>query len=355
MFTIQDVKGLLVQAGENDVLSLYLNVNNAAPENQADTPAWRIALKKSLRDLNQDSAEWESLQERVHNFFETYSPSSKGLIVFFGPDWEQTYSVPVDVENRAAYGVPLVSPFLQILDEHEPYLVVRVDREEADFFVSTLGQTDFHNSMEIDLADYDFGEKSLMPATAAIVDGHGLTQGSNRDAFEDMIEEHRARFYRDVADYTQKLMKSEKIRRVIIGGSEQTAHALHNLLPESVRKQVVEVVGLPGHYNTHQIFEHVQPQALAYEHEQDSKLVEEVINKAHANGRAVLGSEAVRDALDRQQVEQIILTTDDVQTANELARRALALNSEVEFISGDAAVRLNEEALGIAAKLYYSV
>lgn len=356
MFTLDDVKALLNQAGENDVLSLYLNVNNALRENQADNPAWRIELKKALRELaDEEHPHWEDIQARATAFFDDYTPSSKGLIAFFGPDWEQTYAVPLDVQNQAAYGEPLISPFVHLLDEYEPYLVVRVDREEASFFVSTLGQTEFHDSMEIDIQAYDFGQKTLMPATGRLPSGEGLTQGSNREAFEDMVDEHRARFYREVADYTQKLMKAEHIRRMIIGGSEEAAHALHKLLPEALRDQVVDVTSLPGHYAPHQIFENLQPQALNYEHEQDLELVEDAINKARAGGRAVLGPEAVRHALDRQQVEQLILTTDDMQIANELSRRALALNSDVEFVDGAAAAKLREAAGGIAARLYYAM
>jgi hypothetical protein len=360
LITSEDVKGLLTQADGQAVLSLYLSVNNAVRENQADPPAWRIWLKRTLRELaNGTSANhWRPIQERAAAYFEHYSPTSKGVIAFFGDDWEQVYALPVALENQGGFGELLLEPLLRILSEYQPYLVVQVSREDAHFYISLLGQTEFQDSLEIDLEDYDFAQKTLMPATAALIAGDGgLTQGSNRDAYDDMIEAHRARFYRDVVDYTQKLMRTRQVQRVILGGSEQAAHAVHNQMPEALRKQVIAIESLPGHFGTHEIFTHVQPQALAYEQAQAAAEVDDVINKARAGGRAVLGPEAVQHALERQQVETLFLSDQlsDKDLANDLVGRTLNINSEVKVLFGPAAEKLQAEAGGVAARLYYAL
>jgi len=361
VITVDDVKTLLKQTGAQDTLSLYLNVDNAERENQTDPPAWRIWLKRTLSEVARDANEavWLPIHARALSYFEHYSPASKGIVAFIGGDWEETFPLPVTIENQSGFGDLLIEPLLRILSQYKPYLVVQVSREEAHFYISFLGQTAFEDSREIDLEAYDFAQKTLMPATAAMGSGGqgGVTQGSNRDAFENMIEEHRARFYRDVVDYTQKLTRINNIERVILGGSAQAAHAVHNLMPRALRNNVLEIVSLPGKYTAKEIFAHVQPQALAHEHERANMLVSEVIDMARAGGRAALGLEAVQHALNYRQVDTLLLSEQlpDRALANDLARWALSVNSNVEIMHGDAAGRLLDEGDGVAAKLYYSM
>jgi hypothetical protein len=362
MITIEDVKDLLGRSEEQTVLSLYLNVDNAARANQADPPAWRIWLKRTLREMSNGTAadnQWQPVQERAATFFEAYSPASKGIAVFFGPSWEQVFPLPVSIENQGSYGSPMIAPLLRVLSEHQPYLIVQVSQEEAHFYINLLNQTAFADNLKIDLEDYDFAEKTLMPATAAVgSDGQGgLTQGSNRESFEAMIDAHRARFYRSIVDQIGKLSRTRNIQRVILGGSEKAAHAVHNLMPDSLRKSVIDIVSLPGHYTPQEISAHVQPQALAYEQAQADKRIDDVIGMARAGGRALLGEEAARYALERQQVETLFLAEQlaGQKLANDMACSALRNNSSVVVMFGTAAEKLEKEGGGMAAQLYYSM
>lgn len=363
MLNLDDVKALLDQRQGEDVLSLYLNVDNAVPENQADNPAWRIWLKKQLRHVDDhleeaDRATWEAIQQRVNDFFSDYTPSSKGLVAFFGQDWDQIHRLPVPLENEGAYGRPLIGPLLWTLDEYQPYLVVQVDQEEAHFYLSYLGQTEFRESMEIDIEQYDFGEKTGIPAATAASAGFGGTQPSKREGFENMLDEHRMRFYRSVADYTRRLIEQEEVRRVILGGDEQAAHTLRKQLPDAVQRCVIDVISIPRHYSTHEVFRHVQPLALDYERQEEAKQVDEVINMARAGGRGALGVKAVQAALDLQQVSELIIAWPpvDAEQANDLAYRALQLNSAITMVHDVPANHLRAESSGgIAAKLYYAI
>ncbi len=361
MFTLADVKGLLKHSEDDQILSLYLHVDNALPENQASNPAWRIWFKKHLRAIDEGieavwRENWEQTRQRAETFFEGYIPGSKSLVAFFGPDWEQTHALPVPVEPYADYGKPVVGPLLYALDEYEPYLVVRLDLEEARFYESFLGQAEFRDSLEIELEAYDFAERTGMPASAR-VGGYGGVQVHHGDKFDDMIEAQRMRFYREVAERARQLAEQEHIERLILGGNEQSAHTLKKLLPEKLRDQVVDIVSIPGHYSAHEIFQHIQPLALDFERTQEEALVDAIVNAARAGGRAILGPQAVDTALENQQVAALVLAwpPEDAEQANGRAYRALALNSDIEMVHGPAAQRLQDEAGGVAARLYYTL
>lgn len=362
MLNLSDVKTLLNEGEGQDILSLYLHVDNAVPENQATNPAWRIWLKQHLRRIDDqitDAAreDWDILRERVEAYFQAYSPAGKAVVAFFGDGWDQVYSLPVLVENQGAYGKPLVTPLLWALDEYEPYLVVQVDQEEAHFYVSFLGQTDFRDSMEVDIDEYDFAQKTGKPMAAPSAGGFSRAQSNNREEFEDMIGEHRMRFYREVAEHTRQIVEKEGIERVIIGGSEESGHVVRKQLAQAVEKHVVDVVSIPRHYTAHQIFEQVQPLALEHERRQESRLIDEVIDAARSGGRGALGIEATQTALQNQQVAHLILAWPprDAEMANDLAYEALKLNSEVITLHGEPADKLWQAGEGVAARLYYSV
>ncbi len=360
MLNLQDVKTLLHE--EEDTLSLYLNVDNAVPENQAASPAWGIALKNALRDIEAEledhqKAGWKAVQERTEAFFHSYRPRSKGLVMFVTAEDEQVYELPIPTENEAKFGRPLVVPLVWKLDEYEPYLVVMTDQEEAHFYISYLGETEFEEGLEIDLEEYDFGQKTLMPATPAVVGGRPLTQGSHRDEFEDTIDEHRTRFYRDVVEATRRMTEETSAKRIILGGSEQSAHAVHNLMDDKLQAQVVSVMSIPMRYAPHEIFRDIEPVALNYERDQEMDLMQEIIDFAKSGGRGALGAEAVEKAFEMQQVEMLVLSwpLEDTRAANQLTHQALTLNSKIELVHGAAAIKLNEEGQGIAARLYFAV
>jgi Bacterial archaeo-eukaryotic release factor family 10 len=356
MVNFDDVKQLLAENG-GQILSLYLDVDGAKQENQASQPAWRIYLKDALDALETQFKPVEirqSLRERVDAFFNSYAPDSKGLVAFFTADSERIYELPVPVEPRWHFGDPLILPLLWTLDEYEPYVIVRVDQEQAELITAYLGRVQVEDRLENDLFSYDFAEKTFMPPTSVVVGGHLTTAGSNREAYQSMINEHIAGFYREVVEHVTALQKQQPKTRIIVGGSEQAAHAVRELLPEQLMEVIDDVVALPRYLSGREVLQQVLPITQAYEREQEMKLVEQVIDFAKAGGRGALGRQAVVQALEMKLVELLILLwpTPDEAQANDLTLRTFASGGTVEFAYGAAADRLREEG-GIAARLYY--
>src|SRR3954470_12674343 len=145
MLNLDEVKQMLTQAGEN-TLSLYLNVNNAAQENQAANPGWQTWLNNSLDEMGQSFPKdarpmWKKIVADVQRYIDGYTPNGKSLVLFAGQELDgvRAYELALPFDNQIAFGLPQVGPLLWALDEYEPYLVVLVDQEEARFFTSTLG------------------------------------------------------------------------------------------------------------------------------------------------------------------------------------------------------------------------
>ena len=362
MIDLAEVRELL-ETNSDRVLSVYLRTDNGLRENQANTPAWRIALKNGLSDIEDrvdDDEAWQQIRAQTDAFFEKFEPSSKGLVMFVSPDTQSIHELPLlPAENEVHYGNALVGPLIWLQDEYEPYLVVLVDQEEAHVLTSYLGNLEAQEAMASERFTYDFTEKTLMPRPSGTQGDAGspVTHGSNRDRFEDKMDEYIARFHRDVAQRIREWLRDHGDRRVVLGGSPTAAHAVEELLHEDVKKHLVSVISIPMHLNDSEVMERIQPVGLEYEREQEYKLVEDVINKAKAHGgRGALGQDEVEKAMEFGQVELLVLSwsVDDSEERNDLLLTALNNGVQVEFVHGAASDLLENEG-GIAARLYYAV
>lgn len=358
MVKLNDVKRLWAES-DDQTLSLYLDVNPGLQENQATNPAWRTFLKQALREAQngaKPAESWKRIEARVNAFFDNYRVASRGLAAFFSPQGEQIYELPVTVGARWSFGKPLLVPLLWLIDEYEPYLIVMVDKESAELVTAYLGTSSVQGKLENDMYSYDFGQKTLMPSASAVAGGHMLTQGSNREAYEDMINEHIARFHREVVSEIETFARQHPRIRVVLGGEEHAAHAVRNLMPDRFDGVLVGVLSLPMRLSSAEILQNVLSAATEFERRQEMKLITDVIDLARSGGRGALGRNAVQQALEMQQVEMLILPypLDDEETATAASARAFESGGSVELVHGAAADRLRD-AGGVAARLYYAL
>src|SRR5215216_3825056 len=117
------------------VLSVYLNVNPAHPENQAR--AYLLRLKDALKELGVPG----DLAERTRQFVESERIDYRTLAVFAAPDGLfDTYRLQVDLPDAFRWDEPYVAPLMLVLDEYEPYGVALLDAEKIRFLVTSLGR-----------------------------------------------------------------------------------------------------------------------------------------------------------------------------------------------------------------------
>lgn len=361
-----DLVKQLIESGEDDVLSIYLNVDAAVQENQANNPAWRIALKNGLGKIDhsqEDETEhqiWQTIYQRATDELDDYVPSSRGLAMFISSEHMVVYHLPASPpKNIVAYGLLNLTPLLWTLDEYEQYLVALVDKDEAHFLTSYMSNIDRLEAMASDRFTYDFRQKTLMPhPTGPKGDsGTGTAGGSYRDRFDDKMGEWIARFHREVADHIRDRSRKHGIKRVVLGGDEKAACNVRDYLHNSVRDHLVGVLPIPMSADNNEVLKRVLPVALDYGHQQETRLVEDVIGHARAEGgRGTLGYDAIEKALKHQQVDLLVAMwpEGDGEALNALLINAIRSGAEVEFVRGEAAEMLAQHG-GIAARLYYAV
>jgi hypothetical protein len=358
MLTLDEIRNTVNSIAE-DVVTLYLNVDPSELVNQNQPPGWRIYAKNSLNEIEtaqNESDDWKATRAKVDDYLVDYAPQGgKSLVIFAGADTLHTYELPVRLENSWAYGKPLVLPLVWALDEYERYLVVLVDSEHARFLTAFLGNTRTRDEMTIDFYDYDFGEQNYVNNSRS-ANGQPMSQGANRESFEDMRDAHIRRFHKEIAETIRERMKKIGAERVVLGGNDRAAHQVHELLHEEAKSRVVGILPIPITTDDHQMNDSILEAATNYERETEMDLVNSIIELAKGGGRGALGYDDVQNALTMQQVELLVLPypLDNEEQATEFMLKVMELNADIELVHGAAAIRLQEEG-GIAARLYYVI
>ena len=344
-------------AMQKPLLSLYLHVDNARRENQAETPAWKIEQKNALREVSADVQrldrvdQWEQIEKQMDTFFLDYLPTGRSLVVFADGEHIYTYELPFKLASQAHFGEALTLPLLWVIDEYEPYLIVQVDSEQARFIKAYLGEAEAAGEMQLQIDDYDFRQKRMMPA----LNSTQATGGTDRDGHDKTVQAHVQRFYNDVIAEIRRLQAEMGKRRVIISGDEQAAHALHDQMSQAGRQAVVGVAAAPLSLNDGEVLGRLLDMALTYEREQENALVHEIINAARAGGRGAVGAADVIEALTQSRVELLVLPYPprEDNLANDLIQQAFEAGTPIELVHGAPADAL-EDAGGVGAKLYYA-
>jgi peptide subunit release factor 1 (eRF1) len=260
------------------------------------------------------------------------------LALFIGPNGELAYELPVALSNFAHYGKPQIAKFLRALDEYQEYLVVLFAQDRARAINVFLGESAAEVMIHV---DQTWNRKVHKTA-------HDSSQADRLDEIDRRFARHAA------GELDKHFLGSDDVERIIFGGNLQLAHAVRNYLHPYVADRVIAMLPIPIDTATHDIAAQVRPVADASEREFEEHLVANLINRARAGGRAVLGHEAVSEALNRHAVSELVLPyPSDLVTADELLVKALYSSADLEFIEGEAAERLQEEG-GVGAFLYYT-
>jgi hypothetical protein len=335
-----------VQSGDfldHDILSLYLAVDPTDRANQAATPAWQIALKNGLaeieRGLDQRArAGWARARAHVDAYLAGYRPAGKTLVLFADDEALLDYHLPVRLDHRAHYGLAQLKPFLWAIDEYKHYEVVLFGEDRVRHLGVYLGRATDDLTVHEDQAWLRAERKS----------GHEAQYARRQDELD-------RRFLRGIAaDIDRYVLEHHDVARLIFGGGHRLAHAARKLLHPRVADLVVGVVPLPFESAPREIAAATRALAEQVEREQDLALVAEIVALAGAGGRGALGYDAVGRALDAQAVRTLVLPYPIPAAAtDEVMIKAVRSSSTLGFVYGEAADRLHA-AGGVGARLYYA-
>jgi len=233
------------------VLSLYLNVNPANPDNTQGAVVLRAA--EAMRGAGISKEYIERVTGRLTTQFSR--PEGRTLVIFAGEDLDQrfdAYYLQTDLPFLNAsdgvianWGRPLVAPLLYVLDQRERYGVLYVAADRARMFEAFLGQVDelvdFVRTVDTDEWRVQ-REARRSPASGLGVAARG---GAAVDSYRDRMEEATARLYRNLLPEVEKLVSEQRMHRLILVGQAPALAAMQSVMNGKLKERLAGTLPPP--------------------------------------------------------------------------------------------------------------
>ena len=357
------------------VLSVYLDIDQSKAVNLKRR--FEIALNSLLATTaagahREQQESFAADAEPVRRFVAELEPRAKGVVIFADASenffWAR--EIHVEARNRARWAdTPYVAPLLEIIDEHERYGIVLLDKESARLFTVFAGEIEEH---------YD----AITPASVRRYKASGTDHVLSESRSQRKAATHVHWHLKNVARLLDKLIDDYALDRILLGGPVEATGEFQQVLSKRARSRVVDRLSLPVKVSAHEVLQAALEVEERVERQMEMPIVEELIIGA-AHHPSALGLEATVRALSEERVWRLIYAQDfrasggrcsncgmlfargegpcdycgaPIKAIDDLlepmVERVLDQDGKVEKVAGDAAARLHQ-AGGIGAVLRF--
>ena len=291
MLTDQDINELVSYKAKNPVLSVYLNTDPA----QGNADAHRLRLRSMLKDVKLGDV------DAVLRYFDhQHDWSGRSVAVFScAPEgfW-RAFSLPVPVRSRVRINeTPHVKPLADLLDSYGGYGVALVDKQGARLFHFHLGELQEQEGI--------LGEEVHHTKRGGGSQAVGRRGGvAGQTAYEDEVA---GRNMRDAVDFAVHFFADKKVRRVVIGGTDDNVALFRSYLPKSWQSLVVGAVPLEMTASHSQVLERTMQIGLEAEKRRELHLVETLVTNTAKGKGGVLNLEDTLNAIREGRVQTLLM------------------------------------------------
>jgi peptide subunit release factor 1 (eRF1) len=289
-------------------------------------------------------------------------PRGKGVIAF--SDRSENFfwvrEIKVNLRNRARWNeTPYLAPLLEIIDDHERYGVVLLDKERGRLFTVFIGEIEEHHD-------------AMAPAPVRRYKASGTDHLLSESRFQHKADAHVHWHAKHVAELLDKLVDQYSFDRLLLGGPVEATSELEHLLSKRVRNRVVGRLSVPIKASAQEVLEAALDAEQRIARQLETQIVEQLI-VGDAHHPSALGLAAAVRALAEQRVCRLIYADGfapvggqcsncgmlftrtagacdycgaPVKAADDflesIVEKVLLQNGKVEKVAGDAAARLKQ-------------
>lgn len=335
-----------VEPTSQPLLSVYLNTDANGTGRTTHETFLKKELKQRAKTFAERTPERESLDrdcERIEQYLSTeLQPSTRGTALFAcsGANLFEAiqFHVPFDENRLIVSDHPHLYPLARLDDEHPRYAALVVDTNSARIFVFGTGAT-------LDSVDIQSAKTKRSKAG-----------GWSQARFQRQVENVHLHHAKEVVERLDQIVSAEGIQYLVIAGDEVIVPLLKEQLPERLTAKLVDVLRLDIRSPEHEVLATTLEALRKKDGETDEMVVQGLIGDYRAGGLARIGPDAVREALERGQVDTLVITAQPGQlpghdeTANSLITLAKQTSASVRFIERP---ELLADVDGVAASLRY--
>ncbi len=356
---------------EGPVLSLYLDLNPAKPENA--NRAYALRAKDAMKALKVP----QDLQERILEVLKNQVLEAKTAVFFASEKVFETLLLQVELplvsslkttflgekESRfftdgalAHYGEPFLLPLIYALDEYERYGVVYLDQERWRVFEIFLGEVQEVSDAFLAL-DTEAWRRLSLDAPGRRFNLAGISRGgAGQDLFAKRLAAWEERFYKNLSHELEKLTEERGFTRLILMGPEEHTKLFLGYLPKRLEEKVVALLPSLPHpgVSPGQVLKRLEPVLEEMERKGEVELLKKL---EEAYPKVAFGLEVLERVQEGRvelwvlpwHLDQTVYACDGIFFPDEARALAHCQNPEAKPL----AVVLPELATGYAAKLEF--
>jgi len=287
-----------LESGPYPVVSLYLDMRPDNHGRDSFEPFLRKELGDRLRAFHAEGPERESLghdAEKIRACVSEVDPSVNGLAIFScsGADLFEAVVLPAPIDEHRLFiaDQPHLYPLARILEACPRFAVLIADTNSARLFVVAGNAVQQTERVEgIRTRRHKMG-------------------GWAQARYQRHIENFHLHHAKEAAETLARVVREEGIDSVIISGNDVIVPLLKEHIPKDVSSRIVDVLKLGAHAPERDILDATVAAMRVRDAETDRERVEALLGAYRANGLGCVGVEETRLALERGQVDELVLTT----------------------------------------------
>jgi peptide subunit release factor 1 (eRF1) len=307
------------------VVSLYLNAQADEHGRHNFHTFVRKQFPERAKTYEPDTPERESLDAdlvRINRYLEQDIRSATQGIAIFACSGANNFFEPVQLEvpienNRLfIYDHPHVYPLARLLDQYQRYAVVLADTNVARIFVFALGRAIQRNELQ------------------NVKTKRTQVGGWSQMRYQRHTENYHLHHAKEVIDVLERLVRDERIERVMLAGDEETIiPLLREQMSKELSDKVIDVLRLGIDASERELLEESLIAYRRYNSLSDMGKVDHLLQQYRADGLAVAGVPQTLAALSNGQVEELLIAAapDTLQFDNSEVEKVLAAYGKEEI------------------------
>jgi peptide chain release factor subunit 1 len=322
----------VLDTGPFPVISLYLNMQPDQHGRDHCEPFLRKELAGRVRTYPASGPERESLEkdaETIRRYVADVDRSVNGLAIFAcsGADLFDALplAAPIDQHRLYVSDQPHLYPLARLIDEYPRYAVLLADTHSARIFVFAGNAIEHTEQIE--------GVKTKRHKMG------GWAQARYQRHTENFHLHHA----KEVVDALARIIRDESIGSIVLSGDEVIVPLLKEQLPKDLAGRVIDVVKLEVQASEREVLEKTIAALRERDVETDRGKVDELLGAYRANGLAVVGVEGTQKALERGQVDELLISASpDAISTNKSAGDAKDEPTAGERVAGELVVKARQ-------------
>ena len=280
------------------VLSLYLDARpDAIGRDQFDT-FLRRTFSERLSTYRAHGPERESLnrdQERIERYLEaSVEPSANGVAIFAcagADDFFEALQLDAPLDEHRLYIAdrPQLYPLARLDDQYPRYAAVVADTRQARIFV--------FGTNRLERQEQVVGQKTRR------VKAGGWSQAR----FQRHVDNFHQQHVKEVVERLDRIVRDEEIPHVLLAGDEVIVPLFREQLPAHLQEKLVDVLRLETQAPERDVLEATLEVLRQKDEEGDAAIVERLLDEVRSDGLGVIGAERTLEALQRGQVDLLLI------------------------------------------------